>query len=226
MRFDRFLVAAALAAALLLAPAGAFAELFVSLYAGGALTQSDDLTQKSGGVEEVFKDLSIDKSPVFGGKIGYWLFDHFGVELDLYTYSPDIPAQTAAVVNRDTGGRSVAQVAASNINLFNLGLDFLARLPIPLTKVTPYAGIGPLFSFGSGDSGGGSDDNFELGFQALAGVEYSFLRQLAVFVEYKFSHVEHAFNLTPSGASAVQKENDANTHHFYAGLAFHLRLIP
>ncbi len=208
--------------ALLLAPVGASAEFFASLYSGMSLTQSGDVTQTSGGTDEVFQDLDIDDSIVLGGKAGYWFLRFFGVEIDVYTYAADIPTQTVTAVNQDTRVRAQKAFAASDIRLVNVGLDGLFRFP--LGDIEPYVGVGPVFSFGSDESGGKDDDNFALGAQVLGGIKYFFFRSFALFAEYKFTHIEHAFRVNSGAVSNVTNENDNNTHHIYAGVSFHLRL--
>ena len=199
---------------LFLAPAGASAEFFASLYAGGSISQSGNLKQTSGGVDEVFENLDIDDSVVLGAKAGYWFLRFFGLELDLYTYTADIPAQTVTAENQTTSVRIQKAFAASDIRLVNVGLNGLFRFP--WDDFEPYVG--------SGDSGGTDDGNFAVGAQALAGLKYFFFRSFALFAEYKFSRVEHAFRVNSGALTNVTNENDSNTHHIYGGVSFHLRL--
>ncbi len=221
MQFYR-IVLAVFVGVLFLAPVGASAEFFASLYAGGSISQSENLTQTSGGVGEVFENLDIDDSVVLGAKAGYWFLRFFGLELDLYTYTADIPAQTVTAENQSTSVRVQKAFAASDIRLINVGLNGLFRFP--WDDFEPYVGVGPVFSYGSDDSGGTDDSNFAVGAQALGGLKYFFFRSFALFAEYKFSHIEHAFRVNSGALTNVTNENDSNTHHIYGGISFHLRL--
>ena len=75
------------------------------------------------------------------------------------------------------------------------------------------------FRSGAGDI---SDEGFAVGVDLRAGVAYEFLPNWALFLEYRFTHV----NDSPEGRSNGQKTSvdvDLNTNHVLFGVGYRFR---
>lgn len=98
MRLVRFwgVLALAVGAAVLTGAAPTSAEFQLDLYVGGALTNNVDFSFSGVGSSGSTKGMEVDNALVFGGRMGYW-FDAlpwFGVAVDAFKFTPDIPSQT------------------------------------------------------------------------------------------------------------------------------------
>ena len=196
----------------------------------------------------------VANSAVFGGKIGYW-FDFFpfvGAELDISRFRPDItvPSQPLGhtgfnIGHFDLNGRPTDDAFKFNVSVVDIGVDILGRYPFlqspefPRGRVQPYLGIGPaLFVTSIDDTRPASDPN-SLGnksltfggFQVLTGVKFFLLKQLSLFVEYKFTHFNADLSGVPGSGTSSTTRSTANFSlsatqnidgsQFYGGLAYH-----
>jgi len=87
----------ALALALLLSPTIAAAEPYGGLFVGAAATRDTDVGLKL--FPGTFRDVELDTSIVFGGKLGFFLETpvlggNAGLELEVYHFRPGIDTQT------------------------------------------------------------------------------------------------------------------------------------
>jgi hypothetical protein len=185
----------------------------------------------------------VDNSPIFGGKAGYW-FDFFplvGVELEIYTFKPNItvPPQTrVGTVLGDDGEEEDASITFTepfkfDVTVVAIGFNLLGRYPLfkspryPRGRLQPYIGGGPgLFVTTIEDKEEDAADNIGKktlafgGFQAVGGLKWFLLNKLALFAEYKFTF----FTADLSGASeafSLGARQDIVANHFYGGIAYH-----
>ena len=149
-----------------------------------------DLTVTSeGGTRNTVRGHS-DTVWTVGGRGGYW-FDRgprwLGVALDVSYFEPEY-----------SGSGNVAKLKIQTITVTPLAMF---RLPLletpehPNGRLQPYVGVGPgifhqkaTVQFGSG-AGDISDEGFAVGVDVRAGVAYEFLPNWALFLEYRFTHV-------------------------------------
>ncbi len=94
----RIILGAVLVVVLGFSPASA--EWYVGGYAGVAIPDEEDVdfnvSTTLGSIAGTLKDVDLETSAVFGGKVGYFLEDlpYAGLELEVYNFQPDADAQT------------------------------------------------------------------------------------------------------------------------------------
>jgi hypothetical protein len=227
-----------------LVPVIASAEGFVDLYGGFALGHSADAANQNFGDPFSFpsvppgrttKQLSFDSSGTFGVRGGYWLepLPWLGLAADLSYFQRKAPS--------------------ADIDLVPLSLLVMLRYPMltseqfPKGRLQPYVGVGPgLFyshtsidfgpPFGSVNHGSIED----VGFDGRAGVAWELHKRFAMFLEYRFTHVNlgyekkvcrprsfaEALSLVcvfaenPPEVTVSTTETTLNTHHILIGIRF------
>jgi opacity protein-like surface antigen len=187
---------------------------------------------------------------VFGGKGGYYLTrpvlgGHFGAELDVYHFRPDLGQQTVkftglfAGVTGETRTRLQSadiEVTAATVNLlYRFGLLSDARFPHG--RLQPYVGVGGgAFIARLSTRTSPFDENKDIadtdvqpGVQALAGMRYFLTRNLALFAEYKFVQTRtFSFTFKETGTifgfpatETARDRADVTSHLLYGGIGFH-----
>jgi opacity protein-like surface antigen len=235
-------VTLAVGAVLLTGPAPASAEFQLDLYVGGALTNNVDFSFSGMGGSGSTQGMDVSNALVFGGRIGYW-FDAlpwFGVAVDGFKFTPDIPSQT---VNGSFAGAGAVSGQAQKLNLTIQAVSFelKARLPLlkdatyPQGRLQPYVLAGPAVFFADlSDTGnfvpsGQSNSDTEVGVKAGAGVAFQIIPQIAVFGEYRFTHFNPSWSFTDSSVTPRASFNlstNINTNQFVVGLSFRFPWPP
>lgn len=230
---------------LTLVPDIASAEGFVDLYGGLALGHSADAAHQNFGDPSSFppvplgsttKKLSFDSSGTIGVRGGYWFegLPGLGLAADLSYFQRKAPG--------------------ADIDLVPLSLLVMLRYPMltseqfPKGQLQPYVGIGPgLFyshtsvdfgpPFGSVNHGSFFGD---VGFDGRAGVAWELHKRFAIFLEYRFAHVNLdyekkacvprslaealalvcVFAKNPPEVTISTTETSLNTHHILMGIRF------
>ncbi len=196
----------------------ASAEWFADLYAGVAVTPDSDVTVRAPGQRQTVTG-EFDTSLTGGGRVGYWLagLPWLGVAADVSYFAPDVKPSVAP--GGATTDLDVVPIAA----LLMLRLPLLATPEIPGGRIQPYAAAGPAaFVTHAKESLAGeriSDVSVDLGLDVRAGVAWQFHRNVALFGEYRFTHVSPKFEGTSLGQT-FSIEPEIDTHHFLAGVSF------
>ena len=208
----------------------ASAEWFFDLYGGGVFPMDPDLTvTREGGTQDRTRETVRGHSePVWtvGGRGGYW-FDRgprwLGVALDTSYFEPEYSRPGGA---GDVAKLKIQTIAVTPLAMFRLPL--LESPEHPNGRLQPYVGVGPgifhqkatvQFRSGAGDI---SDEGFAVGGDGRAGVAYESLPTWALFLEYRFTHV----NDSPEGRSNGQKTTvdvDLNTNQVLFGVGYRFR---
>jgi opacity protein-like surface antigen len=215
----------------LLGAAPAWAEWFADLYAGVAKpTDHDvDFRQFSPAIRLRYQDVEFDRSLSYGGRFGKY-FDGLpwlGVAVDVINFDPDIAQQTAVQIAAGSVARTT--LPPMDISVTAVSVDLMLRLPlfttqeIPGGRLQPYILGGPgLFFLSAHDRSNfvrrhQSDLDITGGYNAGGGLAWQFTRDLGLFGEYRYSHVNPEFEFHNLGARTTV-ETDINTHHFLLGL--------
>lgn len=228
-----------LAAAGLLARASpAAAEWFADLYGGAAYTAPSDVTlvvrPPSGPADHTFHDVKWDSSATVGGRVGYWFetAPWFGIGLDVFYFRSDLPTQT--VPTTILGATAPVTLRAIDFSITAIAFDIVRlRLPLqvspefPKGRLQPYVAAGPaLFRTRAKNT-----TNTELstqpatdsswGVKVGAGLSWELVKNVAIFGEYRFTHVrvEPVLNSALSSLR-VPLQTDLNTHHLVGGVSF------
>jgi len=163
----------------------------------------------------IARDLELDKSPSFGGKIGVWFTAprkrmgiDIGVEADVMNFNPDTPGTL-------------------ELNATYFGVHVLARVPMGVTQELPNGRWFPYIGVG----GGGQRLTFEApgttegrhtapAFQGLWGAKVFVTKHIALFGEGKFTYASHTMTFQDPFSIA---DFDLTVHalHGVGGLSVH-----
>lgn len=223
-----------------MAPVGARAEWFAGLYLGVASTTSKDVTIVEPAETDILNDVDLDSSISFGGRVGHWFETalyrdlNWGLALDISHFRPDIDSQVVPGINIDAGGPDPDVFLLSSIDLavtpisFDLMLrwPFLKSRQFPKGQLQPYFTIGPTLFIASAEDSINfdpfrqSDTDTSLGLKVGTGLAWYFVKNFAVFGEYRFTHFSPEFDFR-DGGDPVTVETDVNTHHFITGVSYY-----
>jgi opacity protein-like surface antigen len=232
-----------LAALIVLASLGvgsrpASAEWFADLFAGLSFTRDHDLKLNDQGIGQgTYESVEFDRSLAWGGRAGRY-FDSLpflGLGLDFFRYYPDIGGQSVQLrgcffpggCGTGRGGTGSLDVETTAVSV-----DLMLRLPLwksteaPQGRVQPYVAVGPpLFittitprntrNFRNHDG----DTDYSFGYKAAAGVAVQVFSNLALFGEYRFTHVSPEVELRDANLSRTTLRTDLDTHSALLGIS-------
>jgi opacity protein-like surface antigen len=232
-----------LAALVLLASLGvgsrpASAEWFADLFAGLSLTRDHDLKLNDQGIGQgTYESVEFDRSLAWGGRFGRY-FDSVpfvGLAVDFFRFYPDIGGQSVQLrgcffpggCGTGRGGTGSLDVQTTPVSV-----DLMLRLPLlksadaPQGRVQPYVAVGPPFfittitprntrNFRNHDD----DTDYSFGFKAAAGVAVQVFSNLALFGEYRFTHVSPEVELHDANLNRTTLRTDLDTHSALVGIS-------
>jgi len=232
-----------LAALIVLASLGvgsrpASAEWFADLFAGLSFTRDHDLKLNDQGIGQgTYESVEFDRSLAWGGRAGRY-FDSLpflGLGLDFFRYYPDIGGQSVQLrgcffpggCGSGRGGTGSLDVETTSVSV-----DLMLRLPLwksteaPQGRVQPYVAVGPpLFittitprntrNFRNHDD----DTDYSFGNKAAAGVAVQVWSNLALFGEYRFTHVSPEVELRDANLNRTTLRTDLDTHSALLGIS-------
>ena len=215
--------------------APASAEFQLDLYVGGTMTNNVDFSFSGGGSSGSTNGMDVDGAIVFGGRMGYW-FDAlpwFGVAVDAFKFTPDIPSQSVSGSIAGFGAVS-GQAQKLHLNIQSVSFELKARLPLlkdatyPHGRLQPYVLAGPAIFFAeltdTSNFVPGSQSNWdtEVGVKAGVGVAFQIIPNIAIFAEYRFTHFSPTwrFNDSSGAPTSFNLSTNVNTSHFVGGLSF------
>lgn len=216
----------------------AAAEWFADVFAGLSLTHDHDLELDDRGIGRgVYEGVEFDRSLAWGGRAGRY-FDSLpfvGLAVDFFRFYPYLPPQSVHLHGCFfPGGCGTGQggTGSFDVETTALSVDLMLRLPLlrspaaPQGRVQPYLAVGPpLFittitpvrtrSFRNHDG----DTDYSFGVKAAAGVAIQVYQSLAVFGEYRFTHVSPEVELRDANLNRVTLRTDLDTHSALVGIS-------
>ncbi|HET8531367.1 MAG TPA: outer membrane beta-barrel protein [Methylomirabilota bacterium] len=232
-----------LAALIVLASLGvggrpASAEWFADLFAGLSFTQDHDLKLNDRGIGQgTYESVEFDRSLAWGGRAGRY-FDSLpflGLGLDFFRFYPDIGGQSVQLrgcffpggcgSGRGGTGRLEVQTSAVSVDLM-LRLPLFKSADAPQGLVQPYIAVGPpLFittvtprntrNFRNHDD----DTDLSFGYKLAGGVAVQVYKNLALFGEYRFTHVSPEVELRDANLTRATLRTDLDTHSALLGIS-------
>lgn len=234
----RWMVVAAVLASVVLGDRPASAEWFADLYAGLSFTQKSDLKLNDQGIGPgTFEDVAFDRSLAWGGRAGRF-FDSapfLGLGLDFFRYYPYLGPQSVQLSGcfyPGGCGSGRGGTGSFDVETTAVSVDLMLRLPLlktadaPQGRVQPYLVAGPpLFmttitprqtrSFRNHDS----DTDFSFGYKLAGGVAVQVFKSLALFGEYRFTHVSPEVELRDASNRKTTLRVDLDTHSALFGVS-------
>jgi opacity protein-like surface antigen len=216
----------------------AAAEWFADLYAGLSFTRDHDLKLNDSGIGQgTYEGVEFERSLAWGGRAGRY-FDSLpflGVAVDFFRFYPDIGGQSVQLrgcffpggCGTGRGGIGFVEVQTTSVSL-----DLMLRLPLlksadaPQGLVQPYLAVGPpLFittvtprntrNFRNHDD----DTDLSIGFKLAGGVAVQVYKNLALFGEYRFTHVSPEVELRDANLHRTTLRTDLDTHSVLLGIS-------
>lgn len=199
----------------------------VDIYISGFGGYSFPLNTDSSSRGVTVRDLKLDDSPAFGGKIGIWFIGprkalglDFGTEIDVTNLDPDIAR--GQILQTDVGG--LAFTTSSNLNATYFGMNVLVRYPVGVTQDLPNGRWFPYIGIGGGGlrltfQGPGITKSWNTSpaFQGIGGVKVFSTKHIAAFAEGKFIHASNSIEFQEGGSI----ELNVNSFHGTGGLSLH-----
>ena len=233
------LAALALAVSLGVGVAPASAEWFADLFAGVSFTQDHNVKLNDRGIGQgTYEDVEFDRSLAWGGRAGRY-FDSLpflGVAVDFLRYNPDIGGQSSLQLRGcffpGSCGTGRGGIGRIEVQTSAVSVDLMLRLPLfksadaPQGLVQPYIAVGPpLFittitprntrNFLNHDD----DTDISFGYKLAGGVAVQVYKNLALFAEYRFTHVSPEVELRDANLNRTTLRTDLDTHSALLGIS-------
>jgi len=235
------LLVAPLLASLVIVPP-ALAEPYVGVYLTGVPSSEHDTeTDRTVlGATERFttNDVKFKSSVVYGGLVGYRFLPFLAAEIDVYHLNPGPKAQTQTATGPVTGPLS-ATIKSGDLDLTILALQVVGSfglLPnneLPDGQLQLYGGAGLAIVFAGIDTQittsvtlSLKDRTTEVGPQVKGGARWFFTKNLAAFLEGRFTHAELSFEDTSAtvfGPVRLKSESDLNLPLAVVGVSWFFR---
>lgn len=218
--------------------APASAEWFADIFAGLSFTRDHDVKLNDVGIGPgTYQDVEFDRSLSWGGRVGHY-FDalpFLGLAADFFRYYPDIGGQSVQLrgcffpggcgTGRGGVGHFEIQTTAISVDLM-LRLPLLKSADAPWGRLQPYLAVGPpLFittvtprntrNFRNHDD----DTDLSIGYKLAGGVAFQVYKNLALFGEYRFTHVSPEVELRDANNGRTTWRTDLDTHSALVGLS-------
>lgn len=196
--------------------------------------------------------VKVDPSLLLGGKIGYWFtkksvfglqmpswLKYFGFELDIGYQQLHWPDQAVTVAPTNFRQVLAAKVTAvSSAFLFLVRYGFFPDAEVPLGRLQPYIGIGPVIlvtnsylNIGQYIHNAGGDfrsTEVDLGLAVETGLRYMIHPKVSLYASFRYrylpNHVsvdDSIFDLAPTTLSYIEMNGTYNMFDLMFGAAYH-----
>lgn len=204
------------------------AEWMTGANVGFSVSDDEDITRNSDGIEIAEARFDIDDSFTLGYRIGYWLesLPWLGLSADISYFRPDIE------VNYNNGQAScpiedaVCIRRSGELDIIPISPLLMLRIPLgadqdfPKGRFQPYVAFGPGIFFSWSDFDNFDDSDVEFGWDARAGIAAMVAHNIAVFFEYRYTDVEFVID-EHVGSIRNEFEIELDTHHFTVGIFYY-----
>ena len=192
------------------------AELYVAGQVGVNIPHSlSNVEYSAGGSTVSGNDLSLNKSLVYGAKLGYY-FDSLkwlGLETEVFNALPDIQRQDLIIAGTNLGTISRQDLTILTWAPVNIVVRYQAG------SFEPYAGVGLGVFFSRLSSGGFSSSSTDVGLNTQLGLRYRVTDNVALFGEWKFNRAN--VNLSNLSGNGLDLSADYTAHNLVFGVGYH-----
>lgn len=206
------------------AAAPASAERFIDIYGGTHSTDDGEVsvTEQSflGQPQNHSKTLEFDNGSVFGGRYGVW-----------FEYAPWLAfAGDISYFKSEAEESEITMIPVSVLAMVRYSM--FTSPQYPYGRVQPYIGAGPSLmlydlEIDLSEKGGGSfnESSSDLGVDLRAGLSLQLTEKVALFGEYRYTHVELDYDSDEDELYVplfydLEIDTDMTTHHFLFGLSY------
>lgn len=189
--------------------------------------------------------ISVDPAFIAGGKFGYWFtmkslfglqmpswLKYFGFELDISYRNLRWPSQEVNI--EPTNFRQVIEMKSTTVTsafLFLARYGFLPDAEVPLGRLQPYIGFGPLIFVSNTKVNIGNDfhkTEADVGLALETGLRYMIHPKVSLYSAFRYryipSHVsvdDRIFDLAPTTWSYIEMHTDYHLFDLMVGAAYH-----
>lgn len=194
------------------------AHMYVTGQFGGTFPSSlSNITDVGGSFEPgtTATDLSLRKSIMYGGKVGYVLTDWLAVETEAYNSTPHLKQQ-GQTFNEPTFG-PFQWTKAGTFRVTTWAFNAVGRLPVT-EKVVVHAGVGPgIFFSHMKATDEHPQSSTRVGLNTQLGANYFLTKAVSLSLEWKFNHVRFGY---PSFGTTEGFHATYNAHHVVFGISY------
>lgn len=209
------------------------AEWYVAGQAGSPFSGSfDQLSGTSGSIEGLRfpQHLGLQESPLYGGKIGYYLDDPawqwLGFEMEAYTSTPHLKQQGIGFFEQGAAPHTpsfVQETSGKNVRVTTWSpMSIMFRYRIGTLE--PYLGVGlGIYFLHIHDAATDTtvSSNANMGFIGKGGLRWRMTEHLALFAEWKYNQFDFGFDNLPIGSLSGGGQGQYHTHIAVGGIGWH-----
>ena len=174
-----------------------------------------------------FSQLGLQSSPLYGGKIGYYLdgegWQWLGFEMEAYSSTQHVKQQGVEIIGPGGTSDSVQLTTGKDVRVTTWApISMMVRIPIGALE--PYVGVGFGVSFlhiHDAATDTTANSNMNTGLIGKAGLRWRMTKHLALFGEWKYHEFDFGFDKVPIGSVSGDGQGTFRTHIAVGGIGWH-----
>ncbi len=202
------------------------AEWYVAGQGGGTFGGGfHKLNESSPGANNSIENLTLHTSPLYGGKVGYYIDDPawqwLGFEMEAYSSTQHVNQQSFGIGS--VNPTSVQVTSGKDVRVTTWApVTIMVRYQIG--SLEPYGGVGlGVYFLHLHDAASNitANSNANMGLIAKAGLRWRMTKHLAVFAEWKYNQVDFDVNNFPIGSLSGAVSGTYQSQFAVGGLGWH-----
>lgn len=173
------------------------------------------------------EDLTLHTSPLYGGKVGYYLDDPglkwLGFEMEAYSSTQHVEQQGVGIGQGGGNTTSVEVTSGKDVRVTTWSpIAIMFRYPIGSLEPYGGAGLGLYFlHLHDAASNTSANSNANMGLIAKAGLRWRMTEHLALFAEWKYNQFDFEVGNFPIGSVSGNKIGRYESQMAVGGLGWH-----
>ncbi len=205
------------------------AEWYIAGQGGGTFGGGfHHLSETSGpGAGLGFENLTLHTSPLYGGKVGYYLDDPawqwLGFEMEAYSSTQHVNQQSVGIGQGGGNPTSIEVTSGKNVRVTTWApITIMFRYQIGSLEPYGGAGLGVYFlHLHDAASNMTANSNANMGLIAKAGIRWRMTEHLALFAEWKYNQVDFDIGNFPIGSVSGGVMGRYQSQFAVGGLGWH-----